>query len=221
MIGAEMPWCALTMDGGVEHAADIDAGAGSAVHADANEATRELVHDDQYPISPQHDGLAAKKVDTPEGVGGVSDERQPRGPRSARGRAIVFRQHAVHDVLVDVDPERLADDAGNPWTAEPRIARLELDDGLDERLARPLRSGLLRAAVRREQSVVLATHQRLMKRQERRGTYADGDLSDSSGTEEERPESVEQPVPQRQVRRSMASAAQDDQLLLEQEILGD
>ena len=60
-----------------------------------------------------------------------------------------------------------------------------------------------------------------MKRQERRGTYADGDLSDSSGTEEERPESVEQPVPQRQVRRSLASAAQDDQLLLEQEILGD
>ena len=61
MIGAEMPWCALTMDGGVEHAADIDAGDGSAVHADANEATRELVHDDQYPISPQHDGLAAKR----------------------------------------------------------------------------------------------------------------------------------------------------------------
>ena len=113
------------------------------MHADANEATRELVHDDQYPISPQHDGLAAKQVDTPEAVGGVSDERQPRGPKSARGRAIVVRQHAVHDVLVDVDPERLADDAGIPWTAEPRMARLEFDDGLDERLVRPFRSGFL------------------------------------------------------------------------------
>ena len=34
-------------------------------------------------------------------------------------------------------------------------------------------------------SAVRATHQRLMKCQERRGTYADGDLSDSSWAEEE------------------------------------
>src|SRR5712692_4155247 len=67
----------------------------------------------------------------------------------------------------------------------------------------------------------IATHQRLMKRQERRGAYGDGDLSDASWTEEERPESAEQPVTQRQVRRPLSSTAQDDQLLLEQEILRD
>ena len=142
-------------------------------------------------------------------------------PGAARGRAIVFRQHAVHDVLVDVDPERVRDDTRNPWTPEPRIARLELDDGLDECHTRPLRSGLLRAQDGGEQSVVLATHQRLMKRQERRGAYADGDLSDPSWTEEERSESAEQPVAQRQVRRPLASTAQDDHLLLEEEILRD
>jgi hypothetical protein len=60
-----------------------------------------------------------------------------------------------------------------------------------------------------------------MKRQERRGAYADGELSDSSWTEEERRESAEQPVAQRQVGRPLASTAQDDQLLLEQEILRD
>src|SRR5712692_4726362 len=60
-----------------------------------------------------------------------------------------------------------------------------------------------------------------MKRQERRGAYADGELADSSWTEEERPESAEQPGAQRQVRRPLASTAQDDQLLLEQEILRD
>ena len=53
-----------------------------------------------------------------------------------------------HDVLVDVDHERMRDDARNPWTAEPTIARLELDEGLDECLARPLRSGLLEARAR-------------------------------------------------------------------------
>src|SRR5713226_7930107 len=60
-----------------------------------------------------------------------------------------------------------------------------------------------------------------MKRQERRGTYADGDLPDSSWTEEERPQCADQPVAQGQVRRPLASTAQDDQLLLEQEILRD
>ena len=54
-----------------------------------------------------------------------------------------FRQLAVYDVLVDVDPERVRDDARHPRTAEPGIAGLELDDGLDEGLARTLRSGLL------------------------------------------------------------------------------
>ena len=64
--------------------------------------------------------------------------------RPGRGDS-VFRQHAGHDVLVDVDPKREREDAGNPRTAEPRIARLELDDGLDERRARSLRSRLRRA----------------------------------------------------------------------------
>ena len=60
-----------------------------------------------------------------------------------------------------------------------------------------------------------------MKRQERRGADGDGDLSDASWTEEERAESAEQPVAPRQVRRALASPAQDDQLLFEQEILRD
>ena len=60
-----------------------------------------------------------------------------------------------------------------------------------------------------------------MKREERRGAYADGELADSSWTEEEGLESAEQPGAQRQVRRPLARTAQDDQLLLDQEILRD
>src|SRR5215510_3230866 len=76
------------------------------------------------------------------------NERQPRGSVSARGRAIVCGQHAGHAVLVDVDPERVRDNVRDPWTAEPRIARRELDDGLDECLAWALRAGLPVAAPR-------------------------------------------------------------------------
>src|SRR4029077_11843638 len=108
-------------------------------------ATRELVHDHEHPVAPEHDRLAAKEVYAPETVCRVADERQPRGPASARSRAVVFPQHAIHDVFIDVDPKRLRDDARNPWTAEARIARLEFDDGLDECLVRPCRAGLPRA----------------------------------------------------------------------------
>ena len=91
MIGAEMSRCAPTMNGGVEHAAQVDAIDRTAVHADSDEATRELVHDHEHPVAPEHDGLASKEVQAPQAVCGLSDERQPRGPGSARVVAIVFR----------------------------------------------------------------------------------------------------------------------------------
>ena len=191
------------------------------MHADSDEATGELVHDHEHPVAPEHDGLASKQIHAPQAVSRVSDERQPRGPGAARGGAIVFRQHAVYDVLVDVDPERVRDDARNPRTAEPGIARLELHDGLDECVVRSLRSDRLPALARREQSAVLAMHQRLMKRQECRGAQADGDLPDSPWTEEERRQSANQAVAQREVRRPLATTTKHDQLLLEHEILGD
>src|SRR5713226_10762609 len=69
------------------------------LYADSDEATRELVHDHEYPVAPEHDGLTSKEIHAPQAVSRVSDERQPRGARAARGGAIVFRQHAVDDVL--------------------------------------------------------------------------------------------------------------------------
>src|ERR1700730_6103245 len=113
MIGAEMSRCAPTMNGDVEHAAEVGAIDRTRVHADSDEATGELVHDHEYPVAPEYDGLASKEIRAPQAVSRVSDERQPRGPGAARAGAIIFRQHAVHAVLVDVDPERVRDDARN------------------------------------------------------------------------------------------------------------
>src|SRR5438046_49760 len=126
VIGAEMSRGAPTMNGDVEHAADVGAIDGTTMHADSDEATGELVHDHEHPVAPEHDGLASKKIHAPQAVSGVSDERQPRGPGAGGGPIVFRRQHAVYDVLVDVDPERVRDDARNPRTAEPGIARLEL-----------------------------------------------------------------------------------------------
>ena len=78
MIGAEMPRDALTVNGGVEHAAQVDARDGPRVHADAYDPPSELIHDHEHPRGPQHEGFAAKEVDAPQAVCGVSDHRQPR-----------------------------------------------------------------------------------------------------------------------------------------------
>ena len=60
-----------------------------------------------------------------------------------------------------------------------------------------------------------------MKCQERRGADGEGNLLDAFWTKKQRSESAQQPVAARQVRRALASTAQDDRLLLEQEILHD
>ena len=130
-------------------------------------------------------------------------------------------EHAAHDVPVDVDAEGACDDARDPWAAEPRIARRELDDGADEGLARTLRAGLSRMRVRREEAAILATDQRRMKSQDRRGPHDYGELAHAAGTEEERPKPAEEPVARRQVGRSPATPTQHEQLLRDHEILGD
>ena len=61
----------------------------------------------------------------------------------------------------------------------------------------------------------------MVKPEARRRAESDGDRSEASWTEEERPESAQQPVAPPQVRRPLASTAPNDQWLLEQEILRD
>src|SRR4030095_3916165 len=90
MVGTEISRCAPTMNGGVEHATDIGGIDRTTVHAESYEATRELVHEHEHPVAPEHDGLSSKEVSAPEAVCGVSNERQPRGSTSARGGAIVL-----------------------------------------------------------------------------------------------------------------------------------
>jgi hypothetical protein len=36
------------------------------MHAEADKATRELVHDDEHPVASEHDRLASKEVHTPQ-----------------------------------------------------------------------------------------------------------------------------------------------------------
>src|ERR1019366_5470198 len=61
MIGTEMSRCVPIMNGGVEHPAEVGAIDRTAVHADSNEAMRELVHDHEHSVAPEHDGLRIER----------------------------------------------------------------------------------------------------------------------------------------------------------------
>ena len=60
-IGAEMSRDAPTMNGDVEHAAEVGTIDRITGHADSDEATRKLVHDHEHPVAPEDDGLASKR----------------------------------------------------------------------------------------------------------------------------------------------------------------
>ena len=63
-----MSRCALTMNGGVEHATEAGAIHGPTMHAETDDATRELVHDHEHPVATEHDGFAPKEIHAPQGL---------------------------------------------------------------------------------------------------------------------------------------------------------
>jgi hypothetical protein len=143
VIGTEISRGTLSIKGVIEHAAHggpIDV---TAMNAVPDYATRVLIHDDQHPVRIEQDRFAAEEVDTPQAILGLAEAGEPRGPRPARRRSIVFDKNASHDILVNLDTERPRDDQRNPWAAEPRIARFELDNGSYEFVAWPFRPGFL------------------------------------------------------------------------------
>jgi hypothetical protein len=71
------------MNGRFEHPTEVGTIDRTVLHADSDEASRELVHDHEHPVAPEHDGLASKEIHAPQAVSRVSDERQPRGPSLA------------------------------------------------------------------------------------------------------------------------------------------
>jgi hypothetical protein len=74
VIGTDASWYTLPVDGDVEEAAHVGTFERTAMHADADQATRKLVHHHEHPVAAEHDGLAAKEIDAPEAVYGMADE---------------------------------------------------------------------------------------------------------------------------------------------------
>ena len=108
----------------VEHPTYRDAVDVGTLDTEADDAAGEHVHDDQHPVAAQQDGFAAEQVDAPQAVLDVPDECQPGGAvGSGVAWPIAFREHATHDILVDVDAESTNDLLGDADTAGTGLRR--------------------------------------------------------------------------------------------------
>src|SRR5262245_49504730 len=121
MVRADVGWRELAARRSIEHAAQRHAVHDAPVHAEPDDAARELVHDDEHPMSPQDRRLAAKQVQTPQTVLRMTEHREPGRPHRVWLRAIPRGENAPHDILVDRDVERQSNLLRDLWTTPRRI----------------------------------------------------------------------------------------------------
>jgi len=220
IVGAEVARVPLSGDGMIKHPAQHHPIDSPRVHSNADDAPRELIHHDEHPMRAQHDGLAAEQVDAPEAVLGVTDEGEPGRSAIAWRRVIVPGQHSADDILIELDAEGSREDQRNPSAAEAWIAALQLDDRLDEVLRRSLGTGLA-ASLGREQRLVPAPDQSLVERKQCRGPEGYGDLLQSCVSKKQRTQAEQDAVTRRQIRSPPPRSCEHEELLLDQQILGD
>ena len=107
MIGTQVSWETLLAAGAIEHPADSNAVNMRGLNTESHDSTREDIYDEHYPEALQRDGLTSEKIDTPQAVAGLCDQREPRGPLSSGLRTVMFGQNPAHYVLVNLGTERM------------------------------------------------------------------------------------------------------------------
>src|SRR5580765_3223311 len=100
--------------------------------AEPQDAARELIHDDQDPVSPQGGRFASEQIYTPEAVLELTNEGQPGWPPGGRFRSVVTGENPSNYVFVEGDGESQGNLLSNARTAPGGIALLHLDDGFKE-----------------------------------------------------------------------------------------
>ena len=133
VVGAEvLGHPALTSKGAVEHPAKCDTVDGPGMYAEPQDAARELIHDDQDPVSPQRGRFALEQIYAPEAVLQVSKEGQPGGPAGVWFRSVVTGQNPSNHVFVDGEVKSPGNLLGDARAAPGGIALLHLDNGFNE-----------------------------------------------------------------------------------------
>src|SRR5215468_11937452 len=143
VIGAEVPrHPALPSNGTVEHPTKCGTIDRSRMDAEANDATRVLIHDHQDPVGPHRGRFAPEQIHAPEAVFHVPKESQPGRTTRVMSRPVVTGENPANYVFVDLDVERQGDLLCDSRTAPMGITLLHFDDRMNELCAGSFRAGL-------------------------------------------------------------------------------
>ena len=107
MIGTQVSWETVLAAGAIEHPADSNAFNMRGLNTESDNSTHEDIYDEHYPEALQRDGLTSEKIDAPQAVAGLCDQREPRGPLASGLRTVMLGQNPAHYVLVNLDTERM------------------------------------------------------------------------------------------------------------------
>src|SRR5271169_497917 len=153
---------AMPSNGAVEHPTEGDTIDLSRMDAEANDAARVLIHDDQDPVGPQRCRLAMEQIHAPQAVFHVAQERQPGGAIGVLSRPVVMSENPANHVFVDWDVEHQGDLLRDSRTAPIGVTLLHFDDRMNEIYARCFRTGLP-TTIRGEEHPVLLLAQDFVK----------------------------------------------------------
>jgi len=221
VIRTDPDWRCLAGDGLIEHATRGHTVDAFPADTEADDSAAKHIDDNQDPMTAKEDRFASKQVHTPETVRGLGNESEPRGTRPAGMIfAVVLREDPTHDILVDLHAECMGNLLSNALIAESGVTELHFEDGRDDFLCRALRAGLAPGSSGGEQAPIFSIDQRLVESQQRRRLENRCELRDSSGTHEQRDQSEHESIHCGQGRGASTGTAADNQLVLQQQRLG-
>ena len=182
----------------VEHSTQPHAIHRAAVHAEADDAPRELVHHHEHPVCTQDGRFASKQIDAPQTVLRVPEDREPRRSRRVWFRPVPDGENASHHILVHGNPESQGDLLRDPRATPGRISSFHVDDSGDDLLTGSLRARL-RPHRRREQPAIFPPDQRSMEAQERGGFQDDGGTDQPARAHEQRAHAGDEAISEAEV----------------------
>lgn len=153
----------------------------------------------------------------PEAVLGVANERQP-GWTTGSGvtGVVVLREHAAHDIFVDVNAEGMRDLLGDADAAEFGISALELDDRRDEFRGRTVGAGFAAMHGGGKGQAVFPIHQGLVELEQCCRLDERAKLRNPARAHEQRAQTKHRAIERGQIRRTLPGSITDQELMFEQ-----
>ena len=209
----------MASNGVVEHSAKGDTVYRAGMQPKPDDPTSVLIHDDRYPVSPQHCRFAAKEVRAPETVLDVTEESRPGRTAGVRLGLVMSGQDASNNVFIDGVAERQSNLLSDSRAAPEGIALLGSDDRVNEFFGGTLGTGLA-LAFRGEKQAVLALGQDLVKVQKGRRLQSDGQTEQPGRPHKQSAPTGDDAIRQAKIGSALARAIEDQQLMFDENGLG-